>query len=145
MGDYRGGCGLNDRRIKVVLDTNFIVLIGDKPDIINQIEEKLLVKPEFIVLNQVLEELISLTRSKAVGTARKAKFALELIKQFSTFVKYADEYKDADEAIINYALENKAIVATNDKELRRRLKMLGIPEIYLREESMRIDVEGVYV
>lgn len=145
MGGYRGDRGLNDRRVRVVLDTNFIMLIAENPDVLNQIEDKLLLKPEYVVLKQVLEELISLAQSKGVNTARKAKFALEIVNRFCTIVDYVNEIKDADEAIIKYALENKAIVATNDRELRRKLRLFGIPEIYLREESMRIDVEGVYI
>lgn len=52
--------------------------------------------------------------------------------------------ESVDDALLRYALENNAIVATSDRELRRKLREHGVPEIYLREESMRIDIEGAF-
>jgi len=37
-----------------------------------------------------------------------------------------------DDAVLEVALREKAYVVTNDKELRRRARVLGIPIIYLR-------------
>jgi len=45
---------------------------------------------------------------------------------------------------VRYALETGAIVATNDRILRRKLRELGVPEAYFREEGRRVKVEGYY-
>ncbi|MEM4660167.1 MAG: 30S processome protein Utp24, partial [Thermosphaera sp.] len=54
-----------------------------------------------------------------------------------------DEFRDADDAILDYATSYNAAIATNDRELRRRAREKGLSEIYLREESQRIVVEGL--
>lgn len=145
MGGCRGDSGLNSKKgkkIKVLLDTNFILLLADGIDFFNMIEEKLDVKPIYIVLNIVVDELVELSKQNP-SMAKKVDFVLNIIKDKCVFENTLIEVEDVDEALIEYALAFKAAVATNDKELRKRLRKLGIPEIYLREESRRVSIEGL--
>ncbi|RLG81712.1 MAG: 30S processome protein Utp24 [Thermoprotei archaeon] len=145
MGYCRGARGINRRTIEIVLDTNMLMLISSGINIFDQIEEKLAIKPRYVVLTQVIEELEKLAKKGKPATRKKAKFALEIVERYCKIVNTntGTEYKSVDEAILEYALRKGAIVATNDKELRRKLRENCIPEIYIREESMRINIEGI--
>jgi rRNA-processing protein FCF1 len=46
-----------------------------------------------------------------------------------------------DDVIVRVAAEWKFPVATNDRELRKRLKNLGVPVIFLRQKR-RLMLEG---
>ncbi|ADV65632.1 PIN domain-containing protein [Desulfurococcus mucosus] len=132
------------RGVAVLLDTNMLLLMAEGIPLMDQIEEKLLAKPRYIVITPVLNELAKLASTGKPSVSRRARLALEIISRFCEVVEYQlKPGEKVDDAIVRYALENEAIVATSDRELRRRLREHGLPEIYLREESWRIDVEGV--
>jgi len=134
------------RRILVVLDTNMLMLAASGIPVFENIEEELAVKPEFIVLKPVYDELVNIANSSKGTTARKALFALKLVEKYCRVVDYSvDLGERVDEAIIRFALENHAIVATNDRELRRKLRVHSIPEAYFREEARRVKVEGLFI
>lgn len=124
-----------------MLDTNMLMLLAEGVNVFEQIEEKLCTKPDYVVLKPVYMELVKLAESGKPSICRKARMALEIIPRYCRIVDY--ENGSVDELLIKYALENNAAVATNDRELRRKLRERSIPEIYLREESMRIEIEGV--
>ncbi|MEM0326096.1 MAG: 30S processome protein Utp24 [Desulfurococcaceae archaeon] len=133
------------RKPIVVLDTNMLMLAASGVRVFEQIEEQLETKPRFVVLSPVLNELIKLSRTSAQSLRKQALLALELVRMFCEIVDYGNvETSSVDELIIRYAVENKAIVATNDRELRARLRAIGIPEAYFREESRRVVVEGYF-
>lgn len=142
---YSGG----DRRIrrpKIIIDTNMLLLLADGINVFEQIEEKLSIKPEYIVLKPILEELEKLANSNKLSIRRKASFVLRILKNYCKIIDVDEELsreKNVDDIILKYAEKHQAVVATNDKDLRRKLRRKGLPEIYLREESMRIDVEGL--
>ena len=48
---------------------------------------------------------------------------------------------EVDKAIVEYAKNFKCIVATNDRYLRKILRGLGIPTIFVRE-SRKLGIEG---
>ncbi|MEM4663713.1 MAG: 30S processome protein Utp24 [Desulfurococcaceae archaeon] len=133
------------RKPIVVLDTNMLMLAANGVRVFEQIEEQLETKPRFVVLSPVLNELIKLSRTSAQSLRKQALLALELVRMFCEIVDYGNvETSSVDELIIRYAVENKAIVATNDRELRAKLRAIGIPEAYFREESRRVVVEGYF-
>jgi len=135
----------SSRRPIVVLDTNILMLLAHGVRVFDDISEALEAKPRFVVIKPVYNELRKLANSSEAKTRRNAEFVLSVVEKLCEVVDYmAKNGETVDDAIIQYALENNAIVATNDRELRRRLRSLNIPEAYLREESMRIHVEGYY-
>jgi rRNA-processing protein FCF1 len=122
-----------------------LMLAASGVRVFEQIEEQLETKPRFVVLSPVLNELIKLSRTSAQSLRKQALLALELVRMFCEIVDYGNvETSSVDELIIRYAVENKAIVATNDRELRAKLRAIGIPEAYFREESRRVVVEGYF-
>ncbi|ACL11672.1 PIN domain-containing protein [Desulfurococcus amylolyticus] len=133
-----------NKGITVLLDTNMLLMMANGIPVLEQIEEKLLTKPRYIVIKPVYDELVRIVDSEKPSISRRARLALEIVNRYCEIVDYAvNPGETVDDAILRYASENNVVVATNDKELRRRLRSRGLPEIYLREESWRIDVEGV--
>lgn len=134
-----------DRRVRVVLDSNMLMLMADGVAVLDHLREELETEPLFIVISPVIMELEKIARSSEGKLKRQATFAIELARRLCVIVDYPlKEGEGVDDGLIRYAIENEAIVATNDKELRSRLRMLGIPNAYLREESMRIKVDGFF-
>lgn len=134
------------RKPIILLDTNMLLLIADGINVFEQIEEKILSKPIYIVLKPVIEELEKLIKKGPPSLRRKARFALEIARRFCKIIDIETKPGEkVDNILIRYALENNAAVATNDRELRRKLRDIGIPEIYLREEGMIIEIEGLEI
>jgi SSU processome protein Utp24 len=127
----------------VVLDTNMLMLMAEGIPVLDHIREELESEPRFIVIKPVYNELLKLANTSSNKTRRKALFAIEIVEKFCEIVEYdLRNGEKVDDAILRYALENRAIVATNDKTLRARLREVGVPEAYFREEARRIKIEG---
>lgn len=134
-----------DRKPIVVFDTNMLILMAEGIPVMEYIEEEIETKPRYIVIKPVYDELAKIAGEETGLTRRKAITALEIARRYCEIVEFdLKQGESVDDAIIRFAVENKAIVATNDRELRNRVRNMGLPEAYLREESMRIRVEGYY-
>lgn len=94
---------------------------------------RLLGDHEVYVPSPVMEELRILAK-----TDRVAKAALRLAGRF----RIIDVPGGADDAVLAAAERLEAAVVTNDAELLRRLKELGIPRIFLRSRS-HLALEGL--
>ena len=133
------------RKMGVLLDTNILMLIGRGIDIFTQIEELLDTKPEYYVIEPVVKELEKIVAHGGVKERKAAKLALELVKKRCRVIEISlSPDKSADDLLLEIALREGFIVATNDRELRRRLREAGIPEIYFREEKQLLEAQGVY-
>ncbi|MEM1556223.1 MAG: 30S processome protein Utp24 [Candidatus Bathyarchaeia archaeon] len=126
---------------RVILDTNFLLLpFQFKIDILSEIEA-LIGRFEPIVLSTTVDELKKLSNSRSVKISKMASSALELIRKFRVLevnVKPGERY---DEVLLRIAKENNCIVATNDRELRKKLRETGITTIFLRQRSY-LQIEG---
>jgi len=112
----------------VLLDTNFLTIPSKfHIDIFSEIED-IVLKPEFTTIEQVIDELKKIRGKKA------GKLALELVKKFKVKIVY--EEGKTDDALIKYALEKKAVIATNDKELRKKCIGKKIPVIFMRKKKI---------
>ena len=133
------------RKIGILLDTNILMLIGRGIDIFTQIEELLDTKPEYYVIEPVVKELEKIVAHGGVKERKAAKLALELVKKKCRVIEISlSPDKSVDDLLLEIALREGFIVATNDRELRRRLREAGIPEIYFREEKQLLEAQGVY-
>jgi len=129
----------------VLLDTNILMLIGRGIDIFTQIEELLDTKPEYYVIEPVVKELEKIIAHGGVKERKAAKLALELVKKKCRIIEISlSPDKSVDDLLLEIALREGFIVATNDRELRRRLREAGILEIYFREEKQLLEAQGVY-
>lgn len=134
----------NENRVfKVALDTNVLLMIADGVRVFDHIEEELETKPEYLVITPVLTELKKLAALGSTSLSRKASLALRAVELYCKVVDYPLlPGEKVDDALVRFASETGAIVATNDRELRAKLRERGLSEIYLREESMRMRFEG---
>jgi len=116
--------------MKVVLDSNFVLVpIQFKVDVFGEIPRLIDEKIEYVVLSPCVDELKALRGREKIA----ASTMLEFLKKKG--VKTANVSGRPDDAIVEYAAKNGAIVCTNDKELRQRLREKGVKTIFLRKKS----------
>ena len=109
-------------KTKVILDTNFLMYCAEnKIDYKDEIERIMAEGHDLVTLEQVVNELKQLAeKSKKYTDKSAAKLSLKLLAaNFVEIIKAEGDY--ADRAIINLVKSSGAIVATIDKQLRKRL------------------------
>ncbi|KYH39807.1 MAG: DNA-binding protein [Candidatus Bathyarchaeota archaeon B26-1] len=122
---------------KVILDSNFLfVPVHFKIDIFEAIEE-LVGRFEPIVLSTTLDELRRIFEEGSEKVRREA----NLVRLLASRCRLMEVQKGVGETCVRVAKELGCAVATNDRELRRRLRREGITTIFLRGKS-RIEIEG---
>jgi len=118
---------------KVVLDTNMLLVpFQFHVDIFSEIDRLMEGRAEPVLLSPCVEELKALAAGSG-RDARAAKAALDMVERLKLNKTKAGG--PADDAIVEYALKEKAAVCTNDKELRDKLRKKGIRTIGLRDNS----------
>ena len=132
-------------QVKVVLDTNFLMLIPTfRGDIFKKLDEVLGRKTEKIVLSPIFDELKNISLGRDLKAKKQANIVLKLLGEYNlklVDVKY-NPLKTVDELIVETAKTWNCLVATNDKELKRKLTALGVPIVYPRQRS-RLEVRGL--
>lgn len=129
--------------IRVIADTNFLMLPAQRRiDIVEGMEQLLNRKVEIVVPQPVLDELLRLKRSGRPVVSRHASVALEVVERSAIDETRMLTGESVDDLIVRLACEKKYPVATNDVELRRRLRNINVAVIYLRQLSHLV-VEGV--
>jgi rRNA-processing protein FCF1 len=118
----------------VILDSSMLMLpLERKINISLEFERILPISFEIVVPRIVVFELEKLVNESAPSTQKKAKLALELVNEYRILESKIEGL--ADDEIEKLAIENKSIVATNDTELRSRLRKKGITVIALHGKN----------
>lgn len=127
----------HNQSTKILLDTNFLLLpFQRRIDIFEGIERLIGRQVTFLVLPQILKELAMLEASGAAKERIAAKNSQELIQRHCQVIELlnsAVKELDADSALLHCSQKMNAIVATNDRELRRALAKQGNRVIFLRK------------
>jgi rRNA-processing protein FCF1 len=113
----------------VILDTNAILSFFEFSVDWEKELLRLLDGYKIIVPNEVMKELEVLSKQTASQRKLRAVASLKFAERYETIDTRAG---NADDAVIEAAKKTKGVVATNDTELRKRLKHESIPVIYLR-------------
>jgi len=122
--------------VKILLDTNFLLdIFRFKVDLF-QIYE-IFENAELYVSSETLRELKSISNRKT-KEGRLALIALDFIEKEKIKIIQSLE-KEVDKDLIALAKKENFIVATNDKNLRKKLKIENIKVICLRNKK-RIEV-----
>lgn len=117
----------------MVLDTNFLLLpLQFGVNIFKQVEELMEAPHEFVVPSGVVGELKVIGRGRGRDGAA-ARFALKLLDSIKA--RYVPSNGNVDDWIVEYAMKEGAVVATNDMLLRNRLKKAGVKMIALRSRA----------
>ena len=129
------------KHTRVLLDSNALfVPLQFRIDIFEGLKTLLTVNPEPIVLSPVLKELRTLAKEGSEKTRKEASFALTLAEK-CRLIDYDGE--SADDALVDAASEWRCPVFTNDMALRKRLRDINVPVIYVRQKS-RLEIDGGY-
>ncbi len=98
---------------------------------------------ELVALSGIVTELQGLLKNSKPKKRKKVEFALRFIDKYK--IKILDEeilpIETTDEYIHRIAKKKKYIVATNDKNLRQKLREDNISVIYLRQKTY-LSVDG---
>ena len=120
---------------KIILDTNFLVTaVKFGVDIYSELERTVPEAHELIILDNVLNELEKLSK-----TDPDARTALNLVN-LKNLTIHKGKRIPCDEAIIDFAAENRAILCTLDKELKKKAKKHNLRVIVIRHKSHLGDV-----
>jgi len=127
------------KKTKVILDTNFLFVPGELGvDIFSEIERLMNEPYEICVIQETVDELQNLIvkyGKKKEGFNAKLGFIMIKQKGLKTLPSSTSEY--ADDAILSWGRKNpkKTIVATQDKELRKKLRDDSIRVIELKQKG----------
>jgi rRNA-processing protein FCF1 len=110
-------------------------------DIFEELRRLLNRNIEYILLSPVKHELEILASGEEAKMRRQAFFALQLARKCK-LVQVEGNGEVTDDVIVRVAKSWDTPVFTNDRELRRRLRDISVPVIYLRQKS-RLDIDGL--
>ena len=122
---------------RIVLDTNFLLIPAQfGVDIFAEVERICDFPFKVYIIETTLKELENIMEKSAGKARQAAKLALELVKAKDINIISSD-VGYVDRAILNIVDEN-TIVATQDSELRDKLKKKGVRLITLRQKKYLI-------
>ena len=129
----------NDR-LMVLLDTSILLLAVEKPlDLFGEIERLVNVNHYNVILSHVYDELDHMVMTGSPKERLAARAALALARR-CRLVDF--EFPgDADSAIIDFSRKHRVVVVTNDLLLRRRLRRINVPVLFLRGFD-HLELEG---
>jgi len=128
----------------VIPDTNFLLVPGQfGVDIIGELNRVLDVKFRIAVPDVVLQELEVIERKSRGRDLLAVRMAKKLAERFETVEIGRFGERPIDDQIFDFAVKNeRVIVCTNDKGLKRRLRERGVPVVYLRSKKI-LELEGM--
>jgi hypothetical protein len=130
---------------KVIIDTNFLTVPSQfNVDIFSEAERLLEGRLQFVVLVGSLEEVKKkLEQATKVKEKRKFRMAKELAARCE-IVEPSRRIASlpVDDQILEYAASVSGVIATNDRDLRRRAIRNNIPVVFLRGKK-RLSLEGI--
>ena len=127
---------------KVILDSNaFFSSLKFKIDIFEEVRRLVNRNVEFVLLSPVKNELEILGSRNASKVSKQAIYALKLAEKCK-FVPIEVTSEGVDEAIVRVAKRWNSMVFTNDRLLKKKLRDISIPVIYVRQNS-RLDIDGL--
>jgi len=128
-----------DGYVKVVLDTNLLLAIYQfRIDIFQELNRIMDQKYTVCIIDKTVQELEKLINKSGLSDRRAAKFALSVIKKKDLkIIRTEDSAIGKDESVddLLVKLEDDCIVATQDKNLKKRLKEAGIKVITIRQKK----------
>jgi rRNA-processing protein FCF1 len=129
--------------VKVILDSNALfVPLQFKIDIFDCLKQLLEKNYELILLSPVKRELEVLAEKGSPKMRKNTLYALKLAEKCRYVEVDAPASALADDVIVKVAGEWKSPVFTNDRQLRKRLRDISVPVIYVRQKS-RLEIDGM--
>jgi len=123
---------------KIIIDTNFLLIPYQfKVDIFSEIKRICDFKYRLCIIDKTLEEMKKIIATQKEKHRRAAVLGVMLLGQKNVYKIRAKKGKSVDESILEIACKDKKgyVVATQDAELKRKLKEKGISLIVLKGKS----------
>lgn len=128
--------------LKIILDSNaFFVPLQFKIDIFEELKRLLNVNFELVLLSPILQELKKLANESSQKIRKQASYALKLAEKCKFVEINGEDTYPPDDLIVKIAKEWNSPVFTNDTRLRRRLRNINVPVIYVRQKSY-LEING---
>jgi hypothetical protein len=129
--------------LNVILDSNALfVPLQFRIDIFEEIRRLLNRNVELVLLSSVKRELEMLATKDSPKIRREALFALKLAEKCKYVPVENDGELTVDDAIVRVAKKWSSPVFTNDIQLKRKLRDISVPVIYVRQKT-RLDIDGL--
>jgi len=126
--------------MRVILDSNALfVPLQFKIDIFEELKKLLGVSFDPVLLSPIKQELETLASQGPPQMRKNASCALKLAENCS--LARVEYEAPPDDVIVKTACEWRCPVFTNDKQLRKRLRDINVPVIYVRQKS-RLEIDG---
>jgi uncharacterized protein len=128
---------------KIILDSNALfVQLEFKIDIFEGLRQLLNRNIEFIILSPVKRELEILASNDIPKIRREALYALRLSEKCKHVPVEIYDKEVTDDVIVRVARKWNSPVLTNDRQLKKKLRDISVPVIYVRQKS-RLDIDGM--
>ena len=122
---------------KILLDTNFLMICFQfRVDIFTQIDKISTFQYKIFVLDKTLEELKNIVEKQKGKNKEAAKIALKLIAIKNIGIIKTKGNEKTDDILLDIAAKDDYIVATQDKDLKRRLINQNVSVIILRQKKI---------
>jgi rRNA-processing protein FCF1 len=130
------------RTLRVILDSNaFYVPLQFRIDIFEQLKTLLPTKFDPILLSPIKKELETIAEKGSPKMRKMSSYALKLTEKCIFFEVNDKMASRPDDVIIEMAKKWHCPVFTNDGELRKKLRNISVPVIYVRQKS-RLEIDG---
>ncbi len=129
--------------IKIIMDSNALFApLELKIDIFEETRHLVKCNVDFILLSPVKAELELLANKESSKLRRQANFALRLAEKCKFVPVAVSDKFTTDDAIVKVAKDWNCPVFTNDRQLKKRLRDISLPVIYVRQKS-RLEIDGL--
>jgi len=130
------------KTLRIILDSNALfVPLQLKIDIFEELKKLIKRKFEPVLLSSVRLELEKLAKEASPKMRKNASYALRLAEKCKLIEVDEGIVGSPDNVIIEVAREWNCPVLTNDRRLRKRLRNINVPVIYVRQKS-RLEIDG---
>ena len=121
---------------KILLDTNFLMICAQfKVDIFSEIERICNFNYDIYILDKSIDELYNIIEKQKGKHKEAAKIALQLLK-IKKIKIIKTGYGKTDDIIVECAYKKDYLVATQDKDLKRKLINQSTTVIILKQKKM---------
>jgi len=128
---------------KIILDSSALfVPLQFKIDIFEELKRLLNRNLQFFLLSPIQRELEELRERGSPKMRKNASYALKLAERCVFFEIDEKIAGSPDDAVVQMARKWNCSVFTNDKELRKRLRNINVPVIYVRQKS-HLEIDGM--
>ena len=128
--------------VEIIADSSFLLAQAEfRFDIDRELTRVFGRKVRLVIPQPVLDEVQRIATQGSPNAKRKAKFVLERLTNYRTVDGSQALSETVDEMILRLSKNKGLPVATNDRSLRRKLRDINIPVVYVREKS-HLSLEG---